>query len=65
MKYNLCIPIPIRYISIKKVKPVIDKAIKSEPNLIELRFDYISNYITLSLEFITNLFNFSLTLYSS
>lgn len=57
MKYNLCIPIPIKYTSIKEVKPIIDKAIKSKPNLIELRFDYISNIKTISLDFVKNLLN--------
>ncbi|MFX1378074.1 MAG: type I 3-dehydroquinate dehydratase [Promethearchaeota archaeon] len=55
MKYNLCIPIPIRYSSIKELKPVIDKAIKSKVNLIELRFDYIQNIESISMEFIRNL----------
>ena len=49
MKYNLCISIPIKYTSINEVTPIIDKAIKSKPNLIELRFDYISKIKTLSI----------------
>ena len=57
MKYNLCIPIPIKHTSIKEVKPIIDKAIKSKPNLIELRFDYISDVKTLSVEFLRDLLN--------
>ena len=57
MKFNLCIPIPIKYTSIKEVKPIIDKAIKSKPNLIELRFDYISNIKTLSMDFVKDLLN--------
>jgi len=57
MKYNLCIPIPIRYTTIKEVKPIIEKVIKSKPNLIELRFDYISNVNTLSVDFIRDLLN--------
>jgi len=57
MKFNLCIPIPIKYTSIKEVKPIIDKAIKSKPNLIELRYDYISNIKTLSVDFVKALLN--------
>ncbi|MFX0002889.1 MAG: type I 3-dehydroquinate dehydratase [Candidatus Hodarchaeota archaeon] len=55
MKYNLCVPIPIRYTSFKEVKHIIEKANKANPDLIELRFDYLSNYKTLSMEFIRNL----------
>jgi 3-dehydroquinate dehydratase-1 len=55
MKYNLCVPIPIRYASFKEVKPIIEKVNKAKPNLIEFRFDYLSNYKILSLEFIKNL----------
>jgi len=57
MKYNLCIPIPIKHTSIKEVKPIIDKAIKSKPNLIELRFDYISDNKSLSIDFVRDLLN--------
>jgi len=57
MKYNLCIPIPIRVTSIKGVKSIFDKAIKSKPNLIELRFDYISDVKTLSKNFVIDLLN--------
>ncbi len=57
MKFNLCVPIPIKYTSIKEVRPIIEKAIKSKPDLIELRFDYISNIKTLSKEFVRDLLN--------
>jgi len=57
MKYNLCISIPIKYTSIKEVTPIIDKAIKSKPNLIELRFDYISKIKTLNQDFVRDLLN--------
>lgn len=57
MKYKICIPIPIRYTIIREVKPIIDKAINTKPDLIELRFDYISHYKALSIEFIRNLMN--------
>ncbi|MFX0140344.1 MAG: type I 3-dehydroquinate dehydratase [Candidatus Hodarchaeota archaeon] len=57
MKYNLCIPIPIKYTRIKEVKPIINKAIKTEPKLIELRFDYIPDINTLSIDFLRELLN--------
>ncbi len=57
MKYNLCISIPIKYTSIKEVRPLIEKAVKSKPNLIELRFDYISNIKTFSVDFVRDLLN--------
>ncbi|MFX1301793.1 MAG: type I 3-dehydroquinate dehydratase [Promethearchaeota archaeon] len=57
MKYNLCIPIPIRYTRIKEVKPIINKVIKEEPNLIELRFDYISDIKTITIDFVKDLLN--------
>ena len=57
MKYNLCIPIPVKSTRIKEVKPIINKAIKTEPNLIELRFDYISDIKTLSIDFLRYLLN--------
>jgi len=57
MNYNLCIPIPIKYARIEEVKPIIDKAIKSKPNLIELRFDYIPNIQALSVGFVKDLLN--------
>jgi len=55
MKYNLCLALPIKYSSIKEVRPIIDKAIKSKPDLIELRLDYISNIEALSLDFLRDL----------
>ncbi|MFW9999405.1 MAG: type I 3-dehydroquinate dehydratase [Candidatus Hodarchaeota archaeon] len=57
MKYNLCIPIPIKYANIEEVRPIIDKTIKSKPNLIELRFDYISNIEKISFDFVIDLLN--------
>lgn len=57
MKYNICIPIPVKSANINEIKPILDKAIKKNPNLIELRFDYINNIQTLSLEFIKDLLN--------
>jgi 3-dehydroquinate dehydratase type I len=57
MKYNLCVSIPIKYTSIEEVRPIIAKAIESKPNLVELRFDYISNIKNLSPDFMRDLLN--------
>ena len=38
--------------SLTKVEPIIADAVKSNPKLIELRFDYISNIKTLSMVFV-------------
>jgi len=55
MKFNICVSIPIKNTSIKEVKPIISNAIKSKPNLIELRFDYISTIKTLSMVFVRDI----------
>jgi len=55
MKLNLCIPIPIRFTNIKEVKSIINKAIKSKPNLIELRFDYVTDIQNISIDFVKEL----------
>jgi len=57
MKYNLCISLPIKYASIKEVRFIIEKAIKSKPDLIELRFDYISDIKILSMDFLRDILN--------
>ncbi len=58
MKYKLCVSIPFKFTSIKDCKPVIDHAIKSKPDFIELRFDFISNIKIISLVFLKELLNF-------
>ena len=57
MKYNICVPIPVKFAIISEVKPIIDKVIKSKSNLIEFRFDYIDDVQNLSVNFIKNLLN--------
>ena len=52
MKFNICVSIPIKNTSFKEVEPIIADAVKSNPKLIELRFDYISNIKTLSMVFV-------------
>lgn len=55
MKYNICIPIPVKSANISEIKPILDKAKRKNPNLIELRFDYIYNIQTFSLDLIKEL----------
>ncbi len=55
MKYNICVPIPIRDSNLPLVKPIIDKALNLKANLIELRFDYITDFKKISVEFLKNL----------
>ena len=55
MNYNICIPIPIKSANISEIKPILDKTVENNPNLIELRFDYINNIQNLSLDFLKNL----------
>ncbi|MFX1310553.1 MAG: type I 3-dehydroquinate dehydratase [Promethearchaeota archaeon] len=57
MKYNICIPIPVKSTSIKELKPIVEKTLKSKPNLIELRFDYISDVNAITADFLRNLLN--------
>jgi 3-dehydroquinate dehydratase-1 len=57
MKYNLCVSIPIKYTNIEEVRPIINEAIKSKPNFIELRFDYISDIKNISVDFVRDLLN--------
>ncbi|NVM36327.1 MAG: type I 3-dehydroquinate dehydratase [Candidatus Lokiarchaeota archaeon] len=55
MKYNICIPIPVKSANISEIKPILDKIIKKNPNLIELRFDYINDVQNLTYDFIKEL----------
>ncbi|MFX0006640.1 MAG: type I 3-dehydroquinate dehydratase [Promethearchaeota archaeon] len=55
MKFNICIPIPIRNPSIQVVQPIIERVLKTNANLIELRFDYITDFKSISMEFLTSL----------
>jgi 3-dehydroquinate dehydratase type I len=58
MKYPLCVSIPFKFTSFLDSKIVIDDAIKSDPNLIELRFDYISNPNIINPDFLKELLNY-------
>ncbi|MHA2280633.1 MAG: type I 3-dehydroquinate dehydratase [Promethearchaeota archaeon] len=57
MKYNICIPIPVKSVNISEIVPTIEKVIDLNPNLIELRFDYIPDIQNLTKDFVTNLLN--------
>lgn len=43
MKFNICVPIPIKSENILELKQRIEKVMGSNPNLIEFRFDYIND----------------------
>ncbi|MFX1281370.1 MAG: type I 3-dehydroquinate dehydratase [Promethearchaeota archaeon] len=43
MKFNICVPIPIKSANIIELKSLIEKSLRSYPNLIEFRYDYIDN----------------------
>lgn len=58
MKYNICIPIPIKSNNLREIKVVVDRAIAFNPEFIEFRFDYIDNIEKINqnlVEGITNL----------
>ncbi|MFX1366571.1 MAG: type I 3-dehydroquinate dehydratase [Promethearchaeota archaeon] len=57
MKYRICIAIRVKSASLSEVKPLLDKGIEKKPDFIELRFDYINNVQSLSLDFIKDLLN--------
>jgi 3-dehydroquinate dehydratase-1 len=58
MNYNICISIPFKFKSFRESKSVIEKVINSKPNLIEFRFDYISNAGIISSDFLKEILNF-------
>ncbi len=57
MKYNICVPIPVKSVNISEIVPTIEAVIKLKPNLIELRFDYITDVQKITQNFIINLIN--------
>ena len=57
MNYNICIAIRVKSAILSEIKPILDKVIKKKPNFIELRFDYIDNVQSLSLDFVKDLLN--------
>ena len=57
MKYKICIAIPIKSVDLNTNKQILETALEKSPDLIELRFDYIINVQTISLDFIKDLMN--------
>ena len=55
MKYNICVPLPVKSVNISEIATIIKNAVSLEPNLIELRFDYIDDIEKITKDFITNL----------
>ena len=57
MKYNICVPIPVKSLKISENAPIIKKVLYTNPNLIELRFDYINDVQNITKDFISSLLN--------
>jgi len=55
MKFNICVPIPIKSANILKLKSIIAESLRSDPNLIELRYDYIDNVQQITQDFVNEL----------
>ncbi|MFX1375391.1 MAG: type I 3-dehydroquinate dehydratase [Promethearchaeota archaeon] len=58
MKYNICVPIPVKSADILEVKSLIEKSLRSRPNLLEFRYDYIDDIQHITQDFIIELSNF-------
>jgi 3-dehydroquinate dehydratase type I len=57
MKYNICVPIPVKSVNISEIVPTIKAVIKLKPNLIELRFDYLTDVQKITEDLVINLLN--------
>jgi len=55
MAYKICVAVQIRTGNFEENKALIDNALSSEPDIIELRLDYIGDSSLITKEFITNL----------
>jgi len=55
MKFNICVPIPIKSANILELKSIIAESIRSDPNLIELRYDYIDDVQQITQDFVNEL----------
>ncbi|MFW9945721.1 MAG: type I 3-dehydroquinate dehydratase [Candidatus Odinarchaeota archaeon] len=58
MKYNICIPIPIKSNNLRGINLVIDRALEFNPEFIELRFDYIDTFQNITQDFVQSLKNY-------
>ena len=57
MKYNICIPIPIKNNNLIEIKILIEKALSFNPAFVEFRFDYINKAEYLTEKFVRQLKN--------
>ncbi|HDZ19465.1 MAG TPA: type I 3-dehydroquinate dehydratase [archaeon] len=57
MKYKICVPIPIKSINVSENALLIKKVLDTSPNLVELRFDYLSKVQFLTKDFTRSLLN--------
>ncbi|MFW9874605.1 MAG: type I 3-dehydroquinate dehydratase [Candidatus Thorarchaeota archaeon] len=55
MKFNICVPLPIKSTSILELKSIIEESFKFDPNLIELRYDYINDVKQITKKFVNEL----------
>ena len=55
MKFNICVPIPIKSANILELKSIIAESLRSDPNLIELRYDYIDDVQQITQDFVNEL----------
>ncbi len=58
MKYNICIPIPIKSNDLRRLKIIVDRALLFNPEFIELRFDYIDAFQNITQDFVESLKNY-------
>lgn len=57
MKYNICVPIPVKSAIVSEIAPTIEKVKNLNPDFVELRFDYIPDIQKLTKDFIIDLIN--------
>ena len=57
MKFQICVPIPIKSASIGENENLIKKVMDLNPNIIELRLDYIKDIQNITKDFVTDLIN--------
>lgn len=57
MKFNICVPIPVKAGNLKESEATIKKALEAKPDFVELRLDYISDIRFLTKEFAIRLLN--------
>lgn len=55
MKFNICVPIPIKSANILELKSIIAQSLRSNPNLIEFRYDYIDDVQQITKNFVNEL----------